>query len=65
VDIDLELDCPQCGRRVKATTADLAKQRTVACPSGHRLNLKDEGGGARKVQRSLDDLDKAIKKLGK
>lgn len=65
MDMDLELDCTECGRRVKATTRDLAAQRTVTCPSGHRIKLVDKGGGGRGVQKSMDDLDKALKNFGK
>lgn len=64
MDPDLEVNCPDCGATVKVTLQDVAKHRSVRCRRGHRFTLKDDGGGARKTQRSLDDLDRAIKRLG-
>lgn len=65
MDLDFEIDCPNCGATVKVALQDVAKQRTVRCRRSHRITLKDDGGGARKAQRSLDDLDRALKGLGK
>ena len=57
--------CPTCDAKVKATVEDLAKQRTVRCPSGHAIALKDVGGGARQVNKAHDDLMKTLKNFGK
>lgn len=65
MDIDLDLDCPECGSTVKVTSAQVAAQRTVRCRRGHAIKLQDDGGGFRKVQRSLDDLDRTLKDFGK
>jgi predicted Zn finger-like uncharacterized protein len=61
----IEAECPECGSKIRFTLADLAAERSVRCGKGHSVKLKDEGGGARKVDKSLKDLDKAIKKLGR
>lgn len=63
--MDFEIECPECGATVKASIQDVAKQQTVRCRRGHRIALKDEGGGARKAQKSLDDLDRARRDFGK
>ena len=65
MDLDLEVPCPACGAVVKTTMKAVALQRTVRCRRGHLVNLKDQGGGARKTQRSLDDLGKTLKKLNR
>lgn len=44
---------------------DIARQRTVRCARGHSVKLVDNGGGARKFNRALDDLERTIKKFGK
>jgi hypothetical protein len=61
---DLDLDCPECGGRVKYSLQDVAKGRTVRCSRGHSVTLVDEGGGAAKADKALRDLDKSIKGLG-
>jgi len=59
------IKCPQCGGAVKFTLQDLARERTVRCAGGHDVHLKDDGGGGRKAQKALDDLQKAIRNFGK
>ena len=61
----IETKCPDCGSRVRFTLDDVAKQRTVRCSRGHSVKMRDEGGGARKASKALNDLDKALKKFGK
>lgn len=65
MEVHVDFDCPECGAAVKATTRDVAHGRTVTCRRGHRLHLQDDGGGARKIQKSMDDLDKVLKNFGK
>ncbi len=60
----IAIECPVCGSIVRFTFDDVARQRTVRCSRGHQVKLQDEGGGARKVTKSLSDLDKALKKFG-
>lgn len=63
--LDVDFPCPECGKTVKATVADVARQATKRCPNGHSIRLVDQGGGAKKTQRAMDDLTRAIKKFGK
>lgn len=63
--MNLDLDCPECGTAVNATLQDVASGRTVRCRRGHSIKLEDQGGGARKAQKSLNDLDRAIRRLGR
>lgn len=61
-DIDLGLECPQCGGKLPAKLADVANGRTVRCSRGHTVKLED-GGGARKADRATQDFDKALRDL--
>lgn len=60
----IETECPECGSRLRFTLADIAAQRTVRCGQGHAVKLEDQGGGARKVDKALKDLERSIKRLG-
>lgn len=62
---DLDIDCPECGGKVRFSLQDVARGRTVRCSRGHSVTLKDEGGGAAKADKSLKDLDKALKGLNR
>jgi transposase len=61
----LETECPDCGGKIRFELEDVARRRTVRCSRGHSVKLKDEGGGARKASKALNDLDKALKRFGK
>jgi hypothetical protein len=62
---DLGLECPKCGSPLQASLADVANERTKRCPRGHTVNLKDTGGGAKRVKKATDDLDRALEGLNK
>lgn len=62
---DFDVDCPECGAKVGVDLEDVAKQRTVRCRKGHTIKLEDSGGGAKKAQKSINDLNKAIRRLEK
>lgn len=62
--MDLDVECPECGTKLKVKMADVSSQRTVQCREGHSIKLVDEGGNAKKAETSIRDLDKQISKLG-
>lgn len=64
MDIDLDIDCPECGAPVRVSMRDVARERMVRCRNAHAISLVDEGGGARSADRALADLDRALKRLG-
>lgn len=64
MDLDFDLECPECGAAMKATLDDIAKQRAVTCRRGHRVTLVDKGGGARQTQSALDSFERSLKRLG-
>ena len=65
MDLDLDITCPDCGSPLRATLDDVARERTVRCGRGHSINLRDEGGGARSATKSLSDLERTLKRLGR
>jgi hypothetical protein len=65
----ITLDCG-CGTKVTVTLAQIAKEAIVHCAGcGEQIQLRDDGGGAKrtiaKVKRSLDDLNRAFRRIGK
>lgn len=65
LDPDISQDCPTCNARMNVTVSDVANNRTVTCPRGHRVTLSDGNGGFRKVEKAMNDLDKALNNLGR
>lgn len=65
MDLDFTIDCPECGGNIKVTTRDVAQGKTVRCSRGHRVPLEDHGGGARKAQKAMDDLDRTLRDFGR
>lgn len=65
MDLDHEINCPECGVATKVALRDVAKQRTVQCPRGHNIVLEDADGDGRKAQDALDDFARVLKRFGK
>jgi hypothetical protein len=61
---DLDAECPECKRKIGVTFEQVASQATVKCSAGHRVKLVDKTGAARQVKKAMDDMEKAISKLG-
>ena len=56
---DLSADCPEdgCNGMIPFTMADVRHERTVRCGHGHSVQLRDDGGGARQMERQLRRID--------
>ncbi|WP_156251957.1 hypothetical protein [Pseudactinotalea terrae] len=65
MDIDGEIECPQCGRSFTVLIREISAGATKSCPNGHRIKLTETGGAGKTAQQSLDDLDRAFKRFGK
>lgn len=61
---DLDIDC-ECGGTVRFSLDDVAKQRTVRCSNGCEVTLRDSGGEARRMSRSVADLERSLKGLSR
>lgn len=55
----LGIECPECGRDVRATIGDARRNRTVHCGAGHSIELN-----GREMERPIRDIEAAFKKLG-
>jgi len=58
----ITIDCPTCNRKHTVLLQDVANGRTVRCTCNTNIKLQDKGGTAR---RSIDDLNRAIRRFGK
>lgn len=56
----IDVECPECDRKFKVTMQDVINGRSVRCPVGHSVRLKDEGGAAGKLERELKKIDKGF-----
>ncbi len=65
----VKIECPDCKKSISVTLNQVAQEVMVNCICGQEIQLKDSKGTSKKaiedVNKSLKDLEKAIKKLGK
>ena len=62
----IELPCPHCGKKTKKLIGSVKKQKTFTCPACGKMSNLDTSGllkGLGRVDRSLDRLKAAVKKL--
>jgi|GEM_PF-5809761 len=59
----------ECGRKHTATLRDVSNQRSIRCLCGVTIQLQDNGGSVRRnvssINKSMSDLEKMFKKLGR
>ena len=65
IESNIETSCPECGRRVRFRLRDAGSGRTVRCPAGHRIHLRDEGHTVRKLANAERDLKRTIDKINR
>lgn len=61
----LAIPCPACGNRIRTTCGALMDEVTVVCPRGHRVRLVDNGDGVRRLDRTLNDLNRQLRRLSR
>lgn len=61
----IDVSCPSCGSTIRVTLGDVKAERTVTCPKGHSVQLRDSGDGIRRADRALDDFKRALKRFGR
>jgi hypothetical protein len=63
----LELACPSCGRKVRTTIGAARRSPKLCCPNGHEIEVDASqfDRELKKVDRSLADLEKSLKRLGR
>lgn len=60
---EMNVECPECGSALKVSLDDVAAQRSRRCPRGHRVQLVDDGGGARQAKAAERRFDQSLKDL--
>lgn len=66
----LTIECPSCGRKIKQSLGGLHNNKLLRCICGANITTgADHKGGAaqtvKTVNKSLQSLEAALKKLGK
>ncbi len=63
--IQIPIQCPKCGHTIKKRLSELQRNHahTLTCVCGVRFQIDPAGFNA--AGKSLDDLQKALSKLGK
>ena len=65
----VKIECPDCKKSISVTLKQVSDEVVVNCICGQEIQLKDSDGTSKKaiedVNKSLKDLEKALKKLGK
>jgi hypothetical protein len=56
-DLETEISCPSCQRKIKIKVKEMIPGHTKNCPSCN-LVIRFSGDDGRKAQRALDDLQK-------
>lgn len=65
MELSIPVECGECGAELSTTTREIARGVTKVCPQGHRTTFRDDGGGAKAAQKSMDSLDAALKRFGR
>lgn len=64
----IEVKC-SCGKKHSTTLQDVSNKKTIKCGCGISIQLQDSNGSVKKsvstVNKSIGDLQKTLKKLGK
>lgn len=63
-DLDMQVPCPSCGRKLKVKLRELSSGHSTRCPSCG-CSIQFEGDGGRQAQRAIDDLNEQIKRLNR
>jgi hypothetical protein len=65
----IDIECPECNRKVSVTLDQVAEEQIVTCPIGHKIQLQDKDNSAREgikdINKSFKDLERTIKNFGK
>ncbi|KPZ67245.1 hypothetical protein BCU84_19490 [Shewanella sp. 10N.286.51.B7] len=64
MNIPIDIDCPGCNRSIKLNVNEMVPGKKINC-GNCKAEIEFTGDDGRKVQRELDNLERALKKLGK
>ena len=64
-DLEMKVNCPGCDRPLTVKVKEMVPGRSKACPYGCGANLQFSGDDGRKTQAALDNLGRALRRLGR
>lgn len=64
LDAQVEISCPACASTIKVSMREVRDGRTVTCPQGHHVQLREQGNGIRQVERSLEEFERSLGRIG-
>lgn len=64
MDIELDIPCPSCQKKFKEKARNIKAGNSKICPHCKKT-IKYEGDDLSKIQKSLDDFERSLKKLSK
>ena len=61
----ITVPCPRCGSAIRTSYGRVIVEATVSCPRGHTVRLVDNNDSARRLDRSLTDPNRQLRRLGR
>ena len=62
--LETEIECPTCRRKIKIKVEEMVPSKSKIC-NWCKTEIEFTGDDGRKIQKSLDDFEKNMKKLFK
>jgi transcription initiation factor IIE alpha subunit len=63
--MDVDAECPACGRAVTVNLGQGRRTRRMTCPAcGQQITLRFTGDDLENVDRAYRDLEQEVRKLG-
>ncbi len=61
----LAVPCPRCGSTIHTTYGQVIDEVKVVCPCGHSVKLRDQNDGLRQLDRSFNQINRSLKRIGR
>jgi DNA-directed RNA polymerase subunit RPC12/RpoP len=66
---EIPLECPKCKTKLKVSLRQIEREETIQCNGcGTKIDLKDQNKsvlkGTENAQQALDDLERALRRIG-
>lgn len=63
MDIEIPIECPECGNTIKKRLSELQTKQQIPCPCGVTFDV--DPAGFNSVAKSISDFKKTLSKFGK
>jgi len=64
-ELDIPVECPECGHKMKQSLARLKHDPTITCPKCSQSFKCESGGTARDVADKISKIDRLFDSIGK